>query len=73
MTYSSYECDDESYSATLLANRSRVAPIRITSVDWLELSVALLIARLAKAIMEETGINFNQPGGTVKAWLVVER
>ncbi|KAJ8049254.1 hypothetical protein HOLleu_01926 [Holothuria leucospilota] len=60
VAYSRYEYDDGSYSTSLLASRSRVAPIRITSVVRLELSAALLSARLAKTIMEEIGIDFQR-------------
>ncbi|KAJ8039805.1 hypothetical protein HOLleu_13921 [Holothuria leucospilota] len=60
VAYSRYECDDGSYSTSLLASKSRVAPIRITSVVRLELSAALISARLAKTIMEETGIDFQR-------------
>ncbi|KAJ8033781.1 hypothetical protein HOLleu_24140 [Holothuria leucospilota] len=60
VAYSRYECDDGSYSTSLLASKSRVAPIRITSVVRLELSAASISARLAKTIMEETGIDFQR-------------
>lgn len=44
----------------LLASKSRVAPVRITSIVWLELGTAVLSARLAQTIMEETGIKFER-------------
>ncbi|XP_033116820.1 uncharacterized protein LOC117116838 [Anneissia japonica] len=60
VAYIRYEVQDGRYESHLMASKSRVAPIEITSIVRLELSAAVLSKRLAKTIMEETNICFQR-------------
>ncbi|XP_033117656.1 uncharacterized protein LOC117117465, partial [Anneissia japonica] len=60
VAYIRYEVQDGRYESHLMASKSRVASIEITSIVRLELSAAVLSKRLAKTIMEETNICFQR-------------
>ncbi|XP_071948687.1 uncharacterized protein [Antedon mediterranea] len=60
VAYVRYEQWDGQFSSQIVASKSRVAPIEIISVVRLELSAAVMSKRLAKYIVNETRIKFDQ-------------
>lgn len=58
--YVRFELKDGTFSAQLLAAKSRIAPIRQITVPRLELCAAVLAARLRKAIERETSFTFRR-------------
>ncbi|XP_071959547.1 uncharacterized protein [Antedon mediterranea] len=58
VAYIRYETNLGVFESRLMAAKSRVAPVRITSIVRLELSAAVMSVRLAKTIREESRIPF---------------
>ena len=58
--YIRFELKDGSFSAQLLASKSRIAPIRQITIPRLELCAAVLAARLRKVIEKETSLAFDR-------------
>ncbi|KAK3736377.1 hypothetical protein QZH41_006148 [Actinostola sp. cb2023] len=57
--YIRHRKDDGTYAVKFIAAKSRVAPLKQLTIPRLELQAAVLATRLAKAICEESRLQFN--------------
>ena len=58
--YVRWKVSEDNFNCKLLASKTRVAPIKSQTIPKLELSSALLSARLRKSIINECKINFER-------------